>query len=108
MSRKTMVGIVAVIFTLGLCSVALAGDPDRMSSQAVYDADLAGQSMHGSMQPAMGMSAASQLTGKPSMQEQKSAPCAAVLAQATVNATDRPSATSPCYQQYQDRIGGKG
>ena len=96
MSRKIMVAIVAVVFTLGLCSVALAGDPDRVSSQFSFDSDT---------QTTAGNSMASQHASKPSMQEQKAEPCALVLADATVNATNRPSPTSPCFKQYEDRYG---
>lgn len=96
MSRKIMVAIVTVMFTFGLCSVALAGDPDRVSSQFAFDSDT---------QTTAGNSMASQHAIKPSMQEQKGEPCALVLAEATVNATNRPSPTSPCFKQYEDRYG---
>lgn len=106
MSRKIIVGMVAVIFSLGLCSLALAGDPDRHSTQFSIDSGTSGHSMSSSMQrPAGNDDMTSTQANKPSMQEQKGQPCAAVLAKAKVNAVNSPAPTSPCYNQYEDYIG---
>jgi len=106
MSRKIIVGLVAVIFSLGLCSLALAGDPDRHSTQFSMDSGTSGHSMSSSMQgPAGNDDMTSTQANKPSMQEQKSEPCALVLAEAKVNAVNRPAPNSTCYNLYQDRIG---
>lgn len=106
MSKKIIVGLVAVISSLGLCSIALAGDPDVHSTQFSFNSGASGQSMSSSMQEtAVNDGMTSTQANKPSMQDQKGQPCEAVLAKAKVNAVNSPAPNSPCYNLYQDRIG---
>lgn len=107
MSKKIIVGLMAVIFSLGLASVALAGDPDVHSTQFAFNSGISGQSMPVSMQKvAEHDDMTSNQAINPSMQAQKSQPCAVVLAKAEVNAVNSPAPTNVCYNQYQDSIGG--
>jgi hypothetical protein len=106
MSRKIIVGLVAVLFSLGLCSVALAGDPDVHSTQFAFNSGMSGPSMSGSIHKVAENDDMTATQGlKPSMQEQKAQPCTLVLAKAEVNAVNSPAPNSACYNLYQDRIG---
>jgi hypothetical protein len=105
MCRKIITGIAVVIFSFGLCSVALAGDPDNPSTQFDFNSSMTGQGMHGNTLTTTQDDMASRQADKPGMQEQNSAPCTVVINKATVNATDIPGSTSTCYGQYQGHFG---
>ena len=110
MSRKAIISMLAVFFGLGLCSVAFAGDPDRVSDLSLLDSEMSGHSMQDSMNVSATGHAATHDnrdsadidSEQEEMQGQGSAPCAVVIAKAS-SVTE---VTSDCRNQYRDQYGG--
>lgn len=108
MSRKMIISMLAVFFSLGLCSLAFAGDPDKGHELFVFDSGMTGHSMDDSMNvTAAGSSATKDHRGSADIDSDQaemrgqSAPCAVVIAQAA-SVTD---VKSDCRSEYRDQYG---
>ena len=108
MSRKVIVSMLAVFFSLGLCSMAFAGDPDRLSEAFVFDSGMSGHSMNASTSMTATDNSATHDnrdsadidSQQGEMRSQGSAPCAVVIAKAASI-----SEAGDCRSQYRDQYG---
>jgi hypothetical protein len=105
MSRKVVVGVLAVFFSLGLFSMAFAGDPDRVSESFTFDSGMSGHSMSMTAtdnSAAQDNRASADIDSQQGeMRGQGSAPCAVVIAKAA-SITE----AGDCRSEYRDQYGG--
>jgi hypothetical protein len=104
MSKKMIISMLAVFFSIGLCSMAFAGDPDRGHEVFAFDSGMTGHSMNVSATDSAATKDHRDSADIDSDQAEmggKSAPCAVVIAKAA-SVTD---VNSECRSQFRDQYG---
>ncbi len=108
MSRKMIISMFAVFFSLGLCSLAFAADPDRSQELFAFDSSMTGHSMDDSMNVTATGGAATKdhrdsgdIDSNQAEMRGQSAPCAVVIAKAASISDVK----TDCRSEYRDQYG---